>query len=96
MRLADLPKEEVTVVEINLDRTGVRDDELAGLRELTELEALSLAETQIGNRALAHLQSLMNLRRLNVSKSKVNNQGLDAIKGLVGHISEFCFSGVAG
>ncbi len=60
-----------TVVEVNLNRTNVRDDDLGQLAGFTAMTDLSLEETAIGDDGLRRLSGLKSLAWLNRYKTQV-------------------------
>lgn len=70
------------VVEVNLNRTKVRDADLERVAEFRGLTDLSLEETAIGDAGLAHLRGLGELRWLNLYRTRIGDAGLAHLKGL--------------
>ena len=67
------------VNEVNLARTGVRDEDLLLLEELPYLRMLSLAHTRITPSGLQHLRDLRQLRTLNLYKT-TDFKSVDALR----------------
>ncbi len=66
--------------EVILARTGVRDDDLALLARLPDVQIVSLAYTAVTDAGLAHLKECRGLRQLILYKSGVTDSGVDALK----------------
>ena len=71
-----------TVVEVNLNRTKVRVDDLGQLTGFTAMTDLSLEETAIGDDGLRRLAGLNSLVWLNLYKTRVTDDGLVHLRGL--------------
>jgi alpha-glucosidase len=70
------------VIEVNLNRTKISDEQLALLSGFPALTDLSLEGTTIGDRGLAHLEHLAELQWLNLYRTRVGNAGLAHLKRL--------------
>ena len=70
------------VVEVDLDNTQVTDAGLIHLKELTNLEMLSLYYSQVTDEGLVHLTGLANLNYLNLTETKITDKGLVHLKGM--------------
>ncbi len=64
------------IIELNLARTSVTDDQLLLISELKELRRLHLEHTQITDLGMIHLKALENLSYLNLIETKVTDEGL--------------------
>jgi hypothetical protein len=73
---------EGTVVEVNLNRTKILDEDLDRLAGFTAMTDLSLEETVIGNDGLRRLSGLRALAWLNLYRTRVGDDGLAHLKGL--------------
>ena len=62
-----------TVVEVNLDRTKAKDDDLDQLSGFTAMTDLSLEETAIGDDGLRRLSGLKNLVWLNLYRTRMGD-----------------------
>lgn len=62
---------------LHLEKTGIGDDGLVHLKDLSELEYLNLYGTQVTNEGLKHLAGLKKLRKLYVWQSKVDQEGIE-------------------
>jgi serine/threonine protein kinase/multidrug efflux pump subunit AcrA (membrane-fusion protein) len=60
----------------------VTDAALAHLKGLTQLESLTLANSQATNAGLVHVKGLTNLQSLDLTFTKVTDAGVEHIKGL--------------
>jgi acetyl esterase/lipase len=74
---------EGTVVEVNLNRTRVQDDDLGRLADFTKMTDLSLEETSIGDDGLRRLATLKDVIWLNLYRTRVGDAGLFHLKGLI-------------
>ena len=74
--LNELPNEQITILKIKLDGTGVRDSELTNLADAPGLDSLSLADTKITDAGLAHLENLRQLKHLNLARTGIKSAGL--------------------
>jgi alpha-glucosidase len=70
------------VVEVNLNRTKISDEQLALLTGFPALTDLSLEGTMIGDQGLAHLEHLAEFQWLNLYRTRVGNAGLAHLKRL--------------
>jgi hypothetical protein len=64
------------VVEVNLNQTGVKDEDLGQLSGVTAMTDLSLEETAIGDDGLRRLSGLKELVWLNLYRTRVGDDGL--------------------
>lgn len=70
------------VVWLNLARTSVQPQALAGLEEFTSLQRLNLSSTAAGDDALVHVARLAGLQVLNLSSTQVSDAGLQRLHGM--------------
>jgi hypothetical protein len=70
------------VVEVNLNRTGIKDADLDQVSGFTAMTDLSLEETAIGDDGLRRLSGLKSLVWLNLYRTRVGDDGLSHLKGL--------------
>ncbi len=75
--LKNLPK----LTSLYLGETGVTDQGLAVVRDLTQIKSLVLPD-RITDAGLAHLKGLTNLETLNLYRTKVTDAGLVHLEGL--------------
>jgi hypothetical protein len=73
---------EGNVVEVNLNRTKILDEDLDRLAGFTAMTDLSLEETVIGNDGLRRLSGLRALAWLNLYRTRVGDDGLAHLEGL--------------
>ena len=71
-----------TVVEVNLNRTKVQDEDLGRLSGFTAMTDLSLEETAIGDEGMRRLSGLKGLVWLNLYRTRVGDTGLAHLEGL--------------
>jgi hypothetical protein len=71
-----------SVVEVNLNRTKVKDQDLDHLSGFTAMTDLSLEETAIGDDGLRRLSGLKALVWLNLYRTRVGDDGLANLEGL--------------
>jgi hypothetical protein len=64
------------VLEVNLNRTKISDDQLSLLGRFSSITDLSLEATKIGDQGLAHLEHLAELQWLNLYQTRVGDAGL--------------------
>lgn len=67
---------------VDLSRTGITDEGLAGFEGLTNLQRLNLNHTAISDAGLSHLANLPHLTYLNLYATKVTDAGLRHLHGL--------------
>jgi hypothetical protein len=63
------------VIEIDLNRTNVTDDQLALLRGLAHLQMLNLSGTSITDRGLAVIHDVSSLKKLNLNLTQIGDAG---------------------
>jgi len=68
------------IVNLNLARSGVTGDGVAGLKGFVVLESLRLDSTGVGDAALACVAAMPRLKVLNVHTTKVSDAGLASLK----------------
>jgi internalin A len=66
-----------------LDRSLIRDAELAHLKGLSSLTWLAFDNTAVSDAGLVHLNGLTSLSRLDLEGTKVSDEGLVHLKGLI-------------
>ena len=66
--------------QLELARTKVANKKLDSIAKITQLERLSLAQTNITDAGMARLQSLKNLRVLNLRGTAIGDAGIEALK----------------
>jgi hypothetical protein len=71
------------VVWVTLSKTTVTDDDLAILKNLTDLKGLNLNETKITGSGLVHLTGLKNLQCLLLDKTLVEDCSLVHLRNLI-------------
>ena len=81
-RATPLPDEPLEIIAIRLGGTGIRDAELAHLKDASGLRELSLANTPITDAGLAHLQHLRELTHLDLGETGVTGEGLANVSRL--------------
>src|SRR5262245_15306699 len=59
------------VIRVNLNDTNVADGDLIGVRELTDLEVVSLDRTPVTDAGVTHLAAMKNLRGLSLNQTKL-------------------------
>ena len=67
---------------VNAGRDEFGDDEATYLKELPNLEILSLSNTQVSDAGLEHLKGLTNLKILWLDNTQITGSGLEHLKGL--------------
>src|SRR5439155_1072506 len=72
------------VVEIDLSRRALTDDNVTHLAPFTALKVLRLNDTEISSAGLAHLSGLTRLEKLDLSRTKIGDGGLRQRGGWVG------------
>ncbi|HVX13111.1 MAG TPA: hypothetical protein VHC22_18145 [Pirellulales bacterium] len=71
-----------SLVQVNLGRSKVSDDDLQCLEKLPGLKFLWLQDTHVGNDGIAHLKSCLHIQELYLANTKVTDDGLASIAGL--------------
>jgi arylsulfatase A len=79
---AQVEREKQRVVEVVLNRSRVRDADLAHVGRLAELTDLSLEETEIGDAGIEELGDLLELEWLNLYRTRVGDAGARMLAGL--------------
>lgn len=80
--LTQLPASIFKIVAITLEDQSIGDDELANLKNLSELKSLSLARTRITGTGFVHLRGLPELVELNVGGTQVTDDSLKELGSL--------------
>lgn len=70
------------VVEVDLARTPVTDQQIPHLKTLSSLEVLDLTTTEVGDLGVAALASVQSLRSLNLSQTMTSDKGLSSLAKL--------------
>ena len=70
------------VIEVNANRTAVRNKDLQCLSDFVHMTDLSLEETTVGDSGLSHLNCLQSLEWLNLYRTQIGNDGLKQISKL--------------
>lgn len=76
--LKDIP----SLVDLNLAKLNLKDDDLKNIAELTNLQRLHLENNPITDAGLAHIKGLINLEYLNLYNTQVGDESLGHLKGL--------------
>jgi hypothetical protein len=76
--LKDIP----SLVDLNLAKLNLKDDDLKHIAELTNLQRLHLENNPITDAGLAHIKGLVNLEYLNLYNTQVSDESIEHIKGL--------------
>lgn len=79
---AQLPTTPYQIDDVRLDRSTVKDDDLAVIASAAEIERLHVSNTQISDAGIAHLAGLRKLRQLNLQSTRITDAG---VKQLVVH-----------
>ena len=79
---AHLPMKPYQINDVRLDRSTVKDDDLAIIASAVEIERLHVSNTKVSDAGIAHLAGLRKLRQLNLQSTLVTDAG---IKQLVVH-----------
>ena len=70
------------VKELSLWTSAIRDEDLAALKPLTQLESLDLTSTKVSDAGLEHLKTLTKLKMLDLTSTQVSDAGLKHLKTL--------------
>jgi hypothetical protein len=76
--LKDIP----SIVDLNIAKLNLKDDDLKNIAELTNLQRLHLENNPIGDAGLAHIKGLVNLEYLNLYNTQVSDASVDHLKGM--------------
>ena len=76
--LKDIP----SLVDLNMAKLTLKDDDLKNIAELTNLQRLHLENNPITDAGLAHIQGLINLEYLNLYNTEVSDESVGTLKGL--------------
>jgi hypothetical protein len=76
--LKDIP----SLVDLNLAKLNLKDDDLKNIAELTNLQRLHLENNPITDVGLAHIKGLANLEYLNLYNTQVSDASVDHLKGM--------------
>jgi hypothetical protein len=77
-----LVKDIPSLVDLNMAKLNLKDDDLKNISELTNLQRLHLENNPITDSGLAHVKGLMNLEYLNLYNTQVSDSSIDVLKGL--------------
>jgi len=72
------------IQELNLEKSGVTDEQFAHVAHLTSLTGLNANGNPISDEALVHLESLTNLKKVALGATKITSQGMVHIAKLAG------------
>lgn len=75
--LSDIP----SLVDLNIAKLNLKDDDLKKIAELKNLQRLHLENNPIGDAGLAHIKGLVNLEYLNLYNTQVGDGSIDHLKG---------------
>ena len=75
-------KDPAKITELSFSCTDIRDEDLAALKPLTQLQKLDLCATQISDAGLVHLETLTQLKWLSIANPKISDAGLAHLKTL--------------
>jgi hypothetical protein len=75
--LKDIP----SLVDLNIAKLNLKDDDLKNIAELKNLQRLHLENNPISDAGLAHLKGLVNLEYLNLYNTQVGDGSIDHLKG---------------
>jgi hypothetical protein len=76
--LKDIP----SLVDLNLAKLNLKDDDLKSIAELTNLQRLHLENNPITDAGLAHIKGLVNLEYLNLYNTQVSDASVDQLKNM--------------
>ncbi|HVK59820.1 MAG TPA: c-type cytochrome domain-containing protein [Candidatus Kapabacteria bacterium] len=76
--LKDIP----SLVDLNLAKLNLKDDDLKNIAELTNLQRLHLENNPITDAGFAHLKGLVNLEYLNLYNTEVADGSIDHLKAM--------------
>jgi hypothetical protein len=71
------------VLAIMLNETGIADSGLAALKDLPNVQYVSVARTGVTDAGLAHLKGMTALEQLHLSDTQVTDAGLVYLEGLI-------------
>jgi hypothetical protein len=71
---------EQAVIEVNLSRSQVTDEDLAVLQEFSKLRVLDLSGTAITDAGLNRLTGMFQLQKVNLSKTRVTKGGIERLQ----------------
>lgn len=71
-----------TVVQVNLSKVKVSDDDLAILENLPDVESVDLSGTEISNDGLVHVEGMRKLKGLFLWKTLIDDRGLAHLRNL--------------
>ena len=71
-----------SLVDLNLAKLNLKDEDLKNIAELTNLQRLHLENNPITDAGLAHIKGLVNLEYLNLYNTQVSDASVDHLKGM--------------
>ena len=77
-----LLKEIPSLVDLNLAKLNLRDEDLKGIASLKNLQRLHLENNPISDAGLSQIKELKNLEYLNLYNTQVSDAGLENLRGL--------------
>jgi hypothetical protein len=77
-----LLKEVPSLVDLNIAKLNLSNDDLKNIAELKNLQRLHLENNPISDAGLAHIKGLVNLEYLNLYNTQVGDSGVENLKGL--------------
>ena len=75
--LKDIP----SLVDLNMAKLNLKDDELKNISDLTNLQRLHLENNPVTDEGLGHIKGLVNLEYLNLYNTQVSDSSIDTLKG---------------
>lgn len=76
--LKDIP----SLVDLNLGKLNLKDEDLKNIEGLKNLQRLHLENNPVTDAGLAHLKGLINLEYLNLYNTQVSDAGLENLNGM--------------
>lgn len=76
--LKDIP----SLVDLNLAKLNLKDEDLKNIASLSNLQRLHLENNPITDAGIANLKGLVNLEYLNLYNTQVSDAGVETLKGL--------------
>lgn len=77
-----LLKEVPSLVDLNIAKLNLKDDDLKNIAELKNLQRLHLENNPITDAGLSHVKGLLNLEYLNLYNTQVSDAGLENLKNM--------------
>lgn len=75
--LKDIP----SLVDLNMAKLNLKDDDLKNVSDLTNLQRLHLENNPVTDEGLSHIKGLVNLEYLNLYNTQVSDSSIDTLKG---------------